>query len=342
MLFSCVESGIRKRFIDVSHQAIGSLHFPVSLGLRSQTQKLRFLSSDIEGRFLKPVIGYKNVMGIFKERFNAGLPNPIYHQAYIGDTYSLLYSPFYVEDKLFDAILNKPVRADLPDDFDLSRFAGGRPKWNIHFIPNLCPSCGWDLEGNRDSIVLCCKNCSTAWRAVKKELKKLNVAHVPSTESRNIYMPFWRIKAHVSGIRLQSYADLIKVANLPKVVQKGWDQTRFHFWCPAFKVRPQNFLQIAGSMTISQMLTKLTPEMPKGTRYPANLPLMEAVESMKLNLANFMRPQSKMPERITSAEIAPESYLLTYIPFKEDHHELIQPDVNLAINRNMLSLAKNL
>lgn len=342
MLFSCVENAIRKRFIDVSHQAIGSLHFPVSLGLRSQTQKLTFLSSEVEGRFLKPVITFKKVMEIFKDRFNSGLPNPVYHQAHIGETYSLLYSPFYVEDKLFDAILNEPVRTELPDDFDISLFPGGRPKWSIHFIPNLCPSCGWDLEGRRDSIVLCCKNCNTVWRAVKKELKKLTVAHIPSSENNITYMPFWRIKANISGIRLQSYADLIKVANLPKVAQKGWDQIRFHFWCPAFKVRPQSFLQIAGSMTVSQTLHKLKPEMPEGTRYPANLPVKEAVESLKLNLANFMRPRDKMTELIGNVEITPESYLLTYIPFNEEHHELVQPDINLAINRNMLGLAKNL
>jgi len=342
MLFSCVDNGIRKRFIDVSHQALGSLHFPISLGFRSQTQKLAFLSSDVDGRFLKPVINFKNVMDIFKDRFNQGLPKPIFHQAHIGETYSLIYSPFYLEDKLVDAILNEPVRTDLPDDFDISNFAGGRPKWSIHFIPNLCPSCGWDLEGKRDSIVLCCKNCRTAWRAVKKELKKLTVAHVPSDDSHVTYMPFWRIKADVSGIRLRSYADLIKVANLPKVAQEGWDRIRFHFWCPAFKVRPQNFLQIAGSMTVSQTLKKLKPEMPEGTRHPANLPIQEAVESLKINLANFMRPRDKMTELIADIDIVPETYLLAYIPFIEDHHEFIQPDINLAINKNMLGLAKNL
>jgi hypothetical protein len=66
------------------------------------------------------------------------------------------------------------------------------------------------------------------------------------------------------------------------------------------------------------------------------------VESLKLNLANFMRPRDKMTELIADIEIVPETYLLAYIPFNEDHHELIQPDINLAINRNMLGLAKNL
>lgn len=342
MLFSCVENGIRKRFVDISHQAVGSLHFPVSVGFRSQTQKLKFVSSDTEGLFLKPIITFKNIMDIFKERFGAGLPNPIYHQAHIGETYSLIYSPFYLDDRLFDAILNEPVPTVLPDDFDISLFAGGRPKWNIHFLPTLCPSCGWDLEGSRDAIVLCCKNCDSVWRPLKTELKKLAVGHQPAVGDDITYMPFWRIKSDIEGLVLKSYADLIKVANLPKVAQKGWDQTRFHFWCPAFKVRPQNFLQIAGSMTVSQPLQKPSPGLPPGKRYPVNLPVKEAVESLKLNLANFMRPREKMIETIQHISITPESYLLTYIPFAEEHHELVQPDISLAINRNMLDFAKQM
>jgi len=49
-----------------------------------------------------------------------------------------------------------------------------------------------------------------------------------------------------------------------------------------------------------------------------------------------------MTEIIENITITPESYLLTYIPFNEEHHELVQPDISLAINRNMLGLAKNL
>ncbi len=82
--------------------------------------------------------------------------------------------------------------------------------------------------------------------------------------------------------------------------------------------------------------------MPEGKRHPVNLPVKEAVESLKLNLANFMRPREKMTETIENITITPESYLLTYIPFNEEHHELVQPDISLAINRNMLGLAKNL
>jgi hypothetical protein len=40
--------------------------------------------------------------------------------------------------------------------------------------------------------------------------------------------------------------------------------------------------------------------------------------------------------------IKPESYILVYIPFVEQHHEFIQPALNLTLNKNQLLLASNL
>jgi hypothetical protein len=43
MLFSCAGNGVAHKFVDVSHQAVLSPLFPVSLGLRSQALKLKFV-----------------------------------------------------------------------------------------------------------------------------------------------------------------------------------------------------------------------------------------------------------------------------------------------------------
>ena len=64
MLFSCVSNGVKHRIVDVSHQAIESQHFPVSVGLRSQTMKLRFVSPETEGRFLQTSLPYEEMMRI--------------------------------------------------------------------------------------------------------------------------------------------------------------------------------------------------------------------------------------------------------------------------------------
>jgi len=342
MTFACIPSGIKNRYVDLSYQAINSQFFPASVGLRSQTLKLKFVTPETEGLFLKPALQLDKVMKIVEDRFKATLPKPILHQSYIGDTLSMLYAPFYVDNKIHDAVLNKPVSPSLPEEFDLDVFGGGRPDWGMDFLPTLCPACGWDLEGERDALVLNCKNCSTAWRPHKKKLEKLSVAYLPGEGENLIYLPFWRIKAETSGLQLDSYADLIRVANLPKVVQEGMHTERFHFWGLAFKVRPQNYLRLASSITLSQPPEELISEFPNERALQVNLPLKEAVETLKLNLASFMKPRQTLNERLPEITITPKSYLLVYLPFNEGYHEYLLPKLNLAINKNQLALAKNL
>jgi hypothetical protein len=177
---------------------------------------------------------------------------------------------------------------------------------------------------------------------VGKKLKQLKSAHFPGKKDETIYLPFWRIRADISGINLKSYADLITVANLPKVAQSGWKEMPFRFWSPAFKVRPKVFLQFASQTTLSQPNKKLVSELPTARLYPTTLPIEEAVESLKIILADFMKPRRKLVERLHDIRIDPKSVTLVFIPFKEGHHEFIQPDFQLTINKNVLALSKNL
>ena len=342
MLFFCGPSGIQNRFVDVSHQAIDAPIFPISVGVRSQAMKLRFATADMDGRFLKPQQSFDKFLCKFQERFGKSLPKPILHQSNIGETLSLIYSPFYLTDKLHDAILDKPLSAKLPDNFNLDELSGDRPQWNIRFVSTLCPNCGWNLEGERDALVLGCKNCNSTWYPVGKKLKELKFAQFPDKGDSTIYLPFWRINAEISGINLDSYADLIAVANLPRVVQSGWEDIPFRYWIPAFKVRPKVFLQLATQTTLSQPRDKLISELPEARIYPTTLPIEEAVECLKLTLADFMKPRRTLMERLCDIQIHAKNFSLIFMPFNEGHHEFIQPDFKLTINKNVLALSKNL
>jgi len=343
MLFSCVSDGIRQQFIDISHQAVNSPFFPISVGFRSQALKLKFVTPDIEDRFLEPDHPFEQTMSIFEERFKGSLPKPVFHQAHIGESLSLIYSPFYVNNRVYDAILNEPVSSSLPDDFNESDFSGGRPDWQIGFLPTLCPDCGWDMEGRRDSMVLICRNCDSLWQPDGKKFKKLIFAHIPEKEKNIIYLPFWRIGADVSEIDLKSYADLVKIANLPKFVKQEWSDRKFNFWSPAFKVRPQTFLPLSQKMTLSQPQEKLIyNKLPGSELYPVTLPLSEAVESLKINLAGFVKPQNKLFPKLSDIKIFPRSFLLVYVPFIDKHHELIGLSSNFALSKNQLKMAGNL
>lgn len=348
MLFSCTIEGIKHRIVDVSHQGIPSPYFPVSVGLRSQTQKLRFVSPETKGLFLRPRLPHEEVMQIIEERFSENLPRPIYEQSFVGENLSILYSPFYVDTKVHDAVLNRPVSSKLPDDIDISSLPGGPSDWRVRFIAAQCPECGWDLEGERDSLALHCANCNNVWQSGKGKFMKLSFGHIPEnavgteTAAEVIYLPFWRIRAEVTGFTLDTYADLVKLANLPKVVQEEWQAQGFRFWAPAFKIRPENFLRFSRNLTLSQPQEEVVKKLPEVPFHPVTLSIMEAVESLKLTLASFVKPQRTMLPEIPHTQITPKSFVLIYIPFRVKGHELTQPAYRLRLNKNLLSYAKNL
>jgi hypothetical protein len=343
MLFTCLPSGIHNRFLDVSRQAVPSPLFPVSVGLRSQAMKLRFVSPDTEGWFFKPSLPLGQAMQTLLAHFNRDSPRPILHQSHIGESLSLIYAPFYVGKRIVDAVLNRPVTGELDEPFESGRFSGGPADWRIGFVPTLCPNCGWDLQGGRDALVLHCKNCQSMWQASKQGLTRVNVAHMPGPEDKpTIYLPFWRIRADVAGIDLNSYADLVKVANLPKVIQPGWERMPCHFWGPAFKVRPQSFLRLTHHLTLAQPRDHLVADVPAGAMHTVNLPVSESIETLKLNLAGFIRPKKVIQARLPEIQVKPRRFLLIYLPFEIRHHDLVQTTFNIAVNRNQLALAGNL
>lgn len=343
MLFSCLPREMKQRFVDVSQQAVPTPHLPPSLGFRSQTQNLRFaVAGDADAVFIKPRVSVKELLASLIERLSANLPKSVLHQEFIGETLSLIYAPYYLKGKVIDAIVNEPVPVGDIEAIEGLMSQTEEPRWPITFIPALCPRCGWDLKGRKDALALGCANCKRVWRTQQDRLMDIHAVHMPGTQEDTIYMPFWRIRADTVPLALSTYADLVKTANLPKAPQPGWDEIPFYYWAPAFKVRPQNYLIFASALTLAQPGAKLHSGQPAGKSHAVNLPLKEAVESLKLNLAGFMRPRERMVEQIPKVQIQARSFKLVYIPFRESHHELIHDEMKLAISKNMLAHAKNL
>ena len=49
-----------------------------------------------------------------------------------------------------------------------------------------------------------------------------------------------------------------------------------------------------------------------------------------------------MAEKLPDIQVTAKSFTLVFLPFHEGHHEFIQPDYNIAVNKNVVSLSKNL
>ena len=341
MIFSSLAGGVAHTFMDASRQALKSAHFPVSLGLRSQALKLQFVTPDTPGEFLQPRIPYKAVLDLFMRKANAAITGPLFTQAHIGESISLIFAPFYVEERVYDAVLNEPL-PPAGDPGEILSFESRRPDWEIRFVATLCPACGWDLEGERNSHALTCNNCNSVWYPGRKKLRQIRFAHLPGDFGKMVYLPFWRIRARVTGIELDTYADLIRVANLPRAVRPEHAARPFRFWSPAFKVRPRTFLNLVKKTTLVQPGQKASALLPKGPLYPVSLPVSEALETLKIIMAGFVKPPGKRLPGLADLEVEPQSHLLVYIPFRQGHHDYVNPDLNLAVNRNQLSLAGNL
>jgi len=82
--------------------------------------------------------------------------------------------------------------------------------------------------------------------------------------------------------------------------------------------------------------------LPGNRIHPSTLPVKEAIESLAITLAEFMKPRKTLMEKFHHIDIDAKSFTLVFVPFKEEHHEFIQHEYQIAINKNVMALSKNL
>ncbi len=341
-LFSSTPKGIRHRIVDVSSMALNSKDFPISLGLRTQALRLKFFSPEVKGRCLRATTPFKNVLASAGKRFSLNLPKPLFLNSFIGETISMIYAPFYLSGGyVIDAVLNRKTSGFGCRDTHLEGLQDIDPGWRIRFIPALCPACGWDIEGHRNSLAFACSNCNSMWIQSRDRFSPLEFASIPAGHKDAVYLPFYRIYSEVSGLDLESSADLIKIANLPRVVRDSCKERKFYFWTPAFKIRPGELLGFSTRLTLSQPKEQWHETLPPAGSHPVTLPVSEAAGLTRIVLADFIRPVSLL-KNIQQIQIRPKHYLLVYLPFQARGRELYQHQFNLRLNKNVLDYAGHL
>ena len=95
-------------------------------------------------------------------------------------------------------------------------------------------------------------------------------------------------------------------------------------------------------MTLSQLHNEPDEQLPEHRHHPVTLPVTEAIESLKVNLASFLKPKSHLPDILPAIDISAKSFVLVYVPFIEKYHELVQPQIHFAISKNIIALSENL
>jgi hypothetical protein len=347
MMFGCQGHEIGQKVIDASFQAGELKCLPISLGFRPQAMRLRFVLAKTPGRFLRAVLPLGQVRGVLQNNVLASegdaAPATRLYQAFLGETVSTIYAPFILRDNiLHDAILDRPVCSLNESGLEMLRSATPASEDRLHFVATLCPYCGWDLQGDKDSLVLVCNNCSSAWQAALAAMERVAVEVLPGGGAQSIHLPFWRIKAPLEGIALRTYADLVRLANLPKAIQAEWEDVDCHLWSPAFKVRPKAFLQIARAITLAQPQGSQPGVLPKGEIYPVTFAAGEALEAIKIILAQIAVAKSHVFPLLSQIRIGSPEITLTYLPFTAHPNEFIQEQFNFSIDRSTVQLGKKL
>jgi len=349
VLFICEPAlTVNSERIDLIYQATPSDLFPRSLGFKAHVMKMRFVGPDLKGRIIKPTIPSSDIVAHMKSEYEISYKqqnqteSAFYHAEFIG-LLEIIYAPFYLqENTLYDGISNERVDPSRhnPIHIDKELMATLPPEkgldQDVKFMPSLCPHCGWDMDCARDSFLLACKNCSSFYQPGRGGAKKIGVGFITRETNTALFLPFWRLKAGVSGIRLDTFGDLIKMANLIKVVSDNDKQRKFYFWIPAFKIASKLFLQIATHVTLCQPQGKYEQSMPEVPIYPVNLPISEALKCPKTVIANFIAFKDIHFPKLEQIEITRERSALVYLPFQAYGSEFINPELKVRVTSQTL------
>ena len=337
LVFSCTDSGTATKIIDTSSVAAHLKWMPCSLGVRPQAMKLRFVTPQTQGTLFMPQLSVNDMFKRIEEQLDAALRTPLLYRAFIGETASTIFAPVVMRSgTAFDAILDRPFAPVTENAFDALKQFEQTKDLQVKFIACLCPACGRDLDGEKESMVLLCRNCSSAWRSSVSGLEKIAYMVLPGNDAQEAYLPFWKIKARVDGVELKSRADFMRLTNAAQLIKRQWEEREFYFWSPAFKISPEPFLRLSQGVTMVQPEAAEKQDIPKAPFHPVTLAVQESVESLKVMLAESAIPKKNFLQKLPEISIQAESFILVYIPFASSASEFIHPLMHLSINKNTL------
>jgi hypothetical protein len=314
----------------------------VTLGIRPQALKLRFVSGEIKGMFLKPQMSLPEAVMRIQKQFEglegALFNRPPFHRDFIGELGSLIFLPVFVRNgTIVDGILGKAVGPN--KDLKLDEAPSGMPDhWQIRPMSTLCPNCGNTLHGGRESLFLFCTICQVAWNPSSGSWVMAPFEVVPGKKDSSVYLPFWKIKVAVEGLELKSYADLARAANLPKMIRSEWEGQTAYFWIPAFRVHPSLFLRFSKQMTLFQPAEKTEAIFPNALFHPVTLSEESAAVSLKIHLAHLLTKKKDYFPRLHEITIRPLENALVFIPFRSTGQELVHPQLGIGLQRQTLAI----
>ncbi len=341
-IFTCQGLQIKHQVMDVTHCCYSNTILPLTLGFRPQTQKMRFIGPQFSGAYLPSQIDLDEALNRINAHPLRQTKQTALHTAHIGDSYSYIYLPLVVKkNTLQDMVTDSPLGKISHED-DLYSAAAPMPQWKPIFLATLCPSCGWNLNGERDSLILFCQNCTTAWQTTGTSLAKLDFTTYFAGSENELLLPFWKLSVEGKGVQLDTLADFIRLTNQPRIIQPEWEKTKLSFISPAFKIRPKSYLRLADLMTLSQHKIENGETTLPSLPYPINLPKSEAEQSLKTILASTTVAKKNLMPLLPDIQFRVQSSHLLLMAFNDNGHGFYQENLQINVNKKALEYGRHL
>lgn len=336
--------GVLPRFVDMTHRAVElSGPFPLSLGLRPQALRLQYATGEPGTRLLPCSLPPRRAMDGVRGLVRVSGRNHILQWTFIGETLSLVYLPVYLEGgMLVDAVSGNslgPMDTDAVAEFS----PRDSTPWKPAFLPALCPRCGGDLEGEKESVVLFCGNCLTAWEPVERRFVEVQWEALPSEDiTRARLLPFWRVELDVESLGFVLPDGIRKASLLAKAASSSRNPGFLDIWVPAFKIRPKLFLMLSKRMTLAQPQDAVPLPQETGALHPVNLPASEVTEALAPVLAFLGLRDVDALSHLSEATAPIIARTLVSIPFSSSGPEFVHRNLSLSIQKNALRFGQNL
>lgn len=332
--------GVNARVVDTTLAALKNEAFPTSTGIRAQALRLRFVHEGVEGAFLPYDLNRKHFQDNLTKSYaevRRAEKGTLYHQAFVGEVVSLVYTPYlchkeHIEDGVTGRILDKR----LGPEFRMTARQTKHESTEVQFWSTLCPRCGWDLEGDKDSLVLVCCHCDRIWEAARKGFRAITAHLMFSRESADVWIPFWAVKVSATGLDLESYADFLRLTNQARAPRAYHESQPFYFWSPACKLNPRLFVHLGGWMTMKQRPLEKLESIPKGGFYPVTLPPVEGFQGTISILGQVTSAKRKLFPKLKNVRFGFRSYRLVLVPFRLRGSEYLQDELGISIPANAL------
>ncbi|MBN1827851.1 MAG: hypothetical protein JW884_01730 [Deltaproteobacteria bacterium] len=340
-VFRCEGLSIHHGLVDITRRAVDVPVLPVSLGYRPQTLVLRHLNVGAKGIIFDNTLHREDASSLAARYTDNADKGEVFHRSFIGESTSLIYLPLLRhESQWLEGVTMTPLES--LDDESIAGLSQSGPLSPLIFLSTLCPCCGWNLQGEKTSIVLFCPNCQSAWEAVGGGWEKVPAVSVVHAAQEDLFLPFWRITAESSDGLITSQADLIRITGQPALYPAEREGRPLSFIVPAFKMRPDLFLRLSRDFTLMKKPFDLCEGAPRNVFSPVTLNASDALESLPAVCATASAVRHLTFPILKGLRFICKEQALLFLPFSETVNELIQRDASIAILRQAVLMGKAL